>query len=340
MSEVFNSVTWYRIKRQNYKELAERVEKILIELLNINKINYALTQSRAKSIESFQTKTKDPKYDEKHLHDLAGIRAVGYVRSDVNKIIKIINDNFKVDPDKSKDKSKFLSVDRFGYQAIHLVCTLPNERIVLPEYKKFKDMYFEIQIKTILEHAWAEIEHDRNYKYKGLPKDIRRDFYLISGSLELADNQFDDISKRIENYDKEITQKSKAGKLKEIEINPATLKRYIIDQFSGKLPMELSYGGNHTGESEVNELLSMGINTLLEFEQIIPPKFIEAEKIILKNKFIIRTEDNFTSIVFAILIMAFGKEYFPVALKERKFEKESFDIDLNNYQEAISQVAK
>ena len=127
----------------------------------------------------------------------------------MTKIMNTLTDNFDIDHEKSKDKSAELNPDQFGYRAIHLIGLLPNARTIFPEYKKFIGMYFEIQIKTLLEHTWAEIEHDRNYKYDGLPVDIRHDFYLNASLLEQADVIFESITKRVEEYDKSIKQKTK-----------------------------------------------------------------------------------------------------------------------------------
>ena len=321
--------------RPVYEELAERVEKILAEILTIEKINYAVIQHRAKTIESFQIKLKEINYSDKNLPDLAGIRVVGYVRSDVEKIIQIIKEHFDVDEIKSKDKSTELSPDRFGYRAIHLVCKLPKARTVLPEYKKFKDIIFEIQVKTILEHAWAQIEHDRNYKYKGLPKNIQRDFYLIAGSLEIADEKFELINKRIEEYNNDIKLKTEQGKLEEIDINPATLKRYLIDKFADKFNLEKSYGFDGTGMIEVNELLHFDVKNLAQLEKIIHPKLSEIDKVVEGSE-----DTNLTGLIYSILILKYGKEYGVVAKESRHSPTVDFRESLKKYQNAIALVEK
>jgi len=331
MIEIPITVEKYRLEISDYEELAERVEDILFKILNLEKINYALIESRAKDIESFQAKLKNSK-DDKELYDLSGIRVVGYVRNDAEKIIEVIRNNFAVDDDKSKDKSSELKPDQFGYHAIHLICTLPDTRTILPEYKKFKDMYFEIQVKTILEHAWAQIEHDKNYKYKGLPDDIKHDFYLVAGILETADNQFESINKRIEKYDKSIQTKTKEGKLEEVEINPATLKRYILDKFGQLLKIESAYGLDKSGESEVGELVSMKIHNLRQLDESIPENFAKNVKLYTKNFEFSRSYENLSSIVFSILIMRFGKESSKVLCKTRKLTQEQFNEFLEEAQ--------
>jgi len=313
MIEIPKTVEDYSQKRSDYEELAERIDDILFEILELEKVNYALIDNRAKTLESFQTRMRESK-NKKELYDLSGIRVVGYVRSDVEKIVKIIRKNFTVDEDKSKDKASELKPDQFGYRAIHLVCTLPNERIILPEYKKFKELYFEIQVKTILEHAWAQIEHDRNYKYKGIPKDIQHDFYLAAGILETADNQFESINKRIEKYDKSFKKKTTEGKLKEIEINPATLKSYLVDKFSKKLKLQESYGFDATGDTEVSELKYFTITNLDQLDKIVHPKLVEI------SQKIDPAGNNLSSMVFEILILKFKEKYYDI-VNTTRYEK-------------------
>jgi len=335
MIEIPKTVEEYRLKRSDYEELSERVKGILFEILNLEKINYALLESRAKKIESFQAKIKN-NLNEKELYDLSGIRVVGYVRSDVKKIVKILQNNFAVDEDKSKDKSLELKLDQFGYRAIHIICTLPETRLILPEYKKFKDMYFEIQVKTILEHAWAQIEHDRNYKYKGIPKDIQHDFYLAAGILETADNQFESINERIEKYVKSIKKKTQEGKLQEIEINPATLKSYFVDKFSQKLKFERSYGFDNSGDTEISELNYFNIKDLAQLDNIIHSKLLE---IIQK---IDPAGQNLSSILFGILILKFKEKYFEIIKKTRYRKMNKGDLlfksTLKDYNETESSL--
>jgi ppGpp synthetase/RelA/SpoT-type nucleotidyltranferase len=51
-----------------------------------------------------------------------------------------------------------------GYEATHITVALGPKRLHLTEYRKFDGLKCEIQLTSILYHAWAEIEHDIFYK--------------------------------------------------------------------------------------------------------------------------------------------------------------------------------
>ena len=59
---------------------------------------------------------------------------------------------------------------------------------MLPEMKLFSGIPFEIQVRTILQHAWAEFAHDRNYKFRGVLPDVIARRYGVS--LEEFRNQY------------------------------------------------------------------------------------------------------------------------------------------------------
>jgi hypothetical protein len=69
---------------------------------------------------------------------------------------------------------------------------------------------FEIQMRSSLQHTWAEIEHDLGYKsmYE-VPREVRREFSRIAGLLELADESFVRIRSKIADYNKQTTENIK-----------------------------------------------------------------------------------------------------------------------------------
>ena len=83
----------------------------------------------------------------------------------VDKLAKVIERNFKIDTENSIDK-RVMDPERFGYSSLHYIVEYTPERLKLIEYKYFTGIKFEIQIRSILQHAWAETEHDLGYKSK------------------------------------------------------------------------------------------------------------------------------------------------------------------------------
>src|SRR5438309_774277 len=70
------------------------------------------------------------------------------------------------------------------------------------------DSVAEIQVRTILQHSWAEIEHDIQYKSVSvIPAEIRRRFMSLAGMLEIADREF----QAIQDADKRLTEEARAS---------------------------------------------------------------------------------------------------------------------------------
>jgi hypothetical protein len=98
-----------------------------------------------------------------------------------------------------------LDPDRFRYLSLHYVVDLSPQRCVLPEYRRFRGLKAEIQIRSLLQHVWAEVEHDLGYKStRSVPSAIRRRFSRLAGLLELADVEFAAIRDALNAYEREV----------------------------------------------------------------------------------------------------------------------------------------
>jgi putative GTP pyrophosphokinase len=125
---------------------------------------------------------------------LAGVRIIAYFPSDVDKIVPLIEKEFNIDSKHSMDKRLSSDPAIFGYASVHFVVGFRPEMLKLPEYALFDKMKCEIQVRTILQHAWAEIEHDIVYKSPGeIPFRVRRRFACLAGLLEIADREFESL---------------------------------------------------------------------------------------------------------------------------------------------------
>lgn len=305
-----DTLKWYIDNRPIYKNLAYKVEGILTEILELENIPFHMIQARAKEIESFSNKISGDKYSDpiNQIQDYAGIRVITYVEDEVVKVSKIIEEIFKVDKANSSDKSDSLGIDKVGYKSVHYIAHLKADRLELPENIQFKDKCFEIQIRTILQHAWAEIEHDRNYKFSGiLPKEINRRFKLLAGTLELADREFNTIANDIDKISTEVKSETQKGNF-DIEINSTSFSEYIRNRFE-KINGKYGFASLQNDGRIVRELKLFGISTLKDFEDIIPKKF---EDIYIKSQSSVKSMSGI-GIIRMILIIVNSDRYFQKA---------------------------
>ncbi len=323
-SPINTYVRWYIGRRPFYESLARKIKEIIEEVLVTEKMPYHKIEFRAKEINSFEKKIQNGiSFNPQNMQDLAGIRIICNVNSDVEKISDIIKNLFDIDSERSVNKAKILGVDKVGYKSIHFVAKLPKERIMLPEFKIFDGLYFEIQVRTILQHAWAEIQHN-NYKIRGiLPDSIRRKTSLLAGLLEIADDQFDHITKLVEEYAEDVTKRTNMGDL-DIPLNSTSLRQYLIDKFGDISKLIPLFGPDDSLSTEiVGELEILGIDTLKKLDGIMPPDF--------KNNMEKRIVDvegiNLAGIIRAILILHDADQYFSKAWK-RKWTMMTDDVFL------------
>jgi len=117
---------------------------------------------------------------------------------------------------------------RLGYQSVHYLVRLGSNRSKLSEYKKFIALTAEIQVRTVLQHAWAEIEHDIRYKsVSTTPQAISRRFIALAGLLEIADREFEAIQKEDASLRANARTLIAEGHLKEVEVTADALRSYL-----------------------------------------------------------------------------------------------------------------
>ena len=186
-------LTEYDRDQELYRRFCASIERLLLELLGMSKIKFSDVTSRLKKRDEFEKKIRDsPKYKSaRDVTDIAGARVITYFEDDIDRVFYLIRDNFEIDIQNSIDKRQAPRPDQFGYQSFHLVALLSSLRVSLPEYHVFLGLKIEIQIRSVLQHAWAEIEHGLGYKRQsGVPASVRRRFSRIAGLLELGDGEF------------------------------------------------------------------------------------------------------------------------------------------------------
>ncbi len=229
--KIENWISEYESKYSLYESFCSKISNLLNDLAKSHGIKIHLVESRAKTLDSFsekiQRRGKKYNYPLKELTDLAGIRIIVFYDKDIDKICDILNNEFDIDTKNSVDKRELLSHDKFGYNSVHKVISLDSNRIKLTEWKKYRDLKAEIQVRTVLQHAWSVISHALEYKNElEVPKLSRRKLSRLSGLLELADEQFEELRK---SQLKEIEESKNLIKKNELtqDINLISVEYYI-----------------------------------------------------------------------------------------------------------------
>ena len=201
----------YMNEKEDYEAFAAKLKSLLSELLNDAGIQFHSIVARAKEAESLYAKLSRKPYQYRSLRDvqdLAGIRIVTYFHDDVRAVAQILEDEFRIDREQSIDKSTLLDPNEFGYLSVHYVVGLSDKRLALGEYRRFEEKEAEIQVRSILQHAWAEIEHDLGYKNpNAVPPEIKRSFSRVAGLLEIADSEFVNIRKQLRTFEQETVER-------------------------------------------------------------------------------------------------------------------------------------
>jgi putative GTP pyrophosphokinase len=233
-------------RRPDYEQLCTEIAYILKKRLAAQDIETSAVLWRSKTLNSFLEKLVrksyvDPLADVK---DFGGVRVVCLYLSDVSEIEKIIYEQFEVieKVDKLTDKG----ADRFGYGAMHFVVRLGSTSSGA-RYDDLKELVCEVQVRSVLQDAWAIIDHHLVYKTESdIPQSLQRKMNSLAGLFETADNQFDLVRRERESYLEDIREsQSNPSVFLKNDINTDTLYEYLqwkypnlpTDEFSEEVPL-------------------------------------------------------------------------------------------------------
>lgn len=179
--------------RPLYEKLSEEVAFILETALRKATVEFAAITHRTKTIESFCEKVVRKKYVDplREVTDFSGVRVVYLYKSDRDKVENIIEKEFNiVEKVNTIDTS---DPERFGYGALHYLIGLAGASSGA-RYDQLRNLKCEIQVRTILQDAWAIVAHHLSYKQEAdIPMQLRRKLNALSGLFETADDQFDQV---------------------------------------------------------------------------------------------------------------------------------------------------
>ncbi|PIZ52942.1 hypothetical protein COY25_04395, partial [Candidatus Uhrbacteria bacterium CG_4_10_14_0_2_um_filter_41_7] len=182
------------------------------------------------------------------LDDLAGCRIIFYIKEDIDRVTPLIRKDFKVINHK-------LHYSTNSYNATHIIVSLKKDRLKLTEYSAFTNLKCEIQLTTVLHHAWAELEHDVIYKPdQGLFEFAPEVFESIKGRftdvmekhIKEAQRSFDYIFEELEKLEqgKKVFDKTFVTSIEDAASNNAIHERLklllqYIEQYGDNPPPDI-----------------------------------------------------------------------------------------------------
>lgn len=190
--------TDYERRRPAYQSVLEDFERLVNDRLESSGLHPTI-KGRIKSFDSLYKKKirllRQARLNgaEKPIPitDIVGLRVVCPFLGDLERAVKVLSTAFVVTEIERKGAEH--SFREFGYESIHLLVELPPE---LGAARPGLDIRIcEIQLRTILQEAWAEVEHELIYKAEFNPFDepMKRKLAALNANLSLSDIIFQEI---------------------------------------------------------------------------------------------------------------------------------------------------
>lgn len=285
---------WVRVHPRAAREFRDAIE----DLLNDAGIIFDRVAARVKGWPSLKAKAKKRNIDGELMYpnpwddiqDIVGVRVNVFHSTVIPEAITIFGNSFEVI--KSVDKAAETRVaGGFGYGSHHLVLRVTED---MEDLADFVGMRFEVQIRTVLQHAWAEFEHDIRYKQGlGAPSpQVDRLFTLAAGLIELADNQFDEIAAL-----KDPAHHADS----DIEISAETLPGILAVLLDGRFPRSRSEHYRWLADL----LETNGITTMNQLENLLSERDIETVHDAMKYRF----RPGQVRLIDDLLLNRFGKDH-------------------------------
>ncbi len=200
-----------------YAKYKEFLEAVLKEACN-KLAPLAIVETRPKSRTSFAEKIlrkrnryidpKDPLPPDPlvRMTDLCGGRVVVQASDQVSAVCRWIEQVFDIDQANSEDVSRRLQPREFGYRSVHYIVLINRDKlsaagVTASAPDEILGLKAEIQVRTLLEHAWSALGHDMTYKTElKVPEQILRQFASVAAVLEGADREFGRLVHAFDDY--------------------------------------------------------------------------------------------------------------------------------------------
>ncbi|MGP1512179.1 MAG: (p)ppGpp synthetase [Treponema sp.] len=307
-------------------QIRENIHKKIKE--NIYLSSQPTYKARIKSFSSYYRKLIRQKSEEAALSDslvcltdMIGIRVICTFLEDISVVLEQLKEIFDIR--EIERKGADLNFKEFGYESIHVLIAIPedcvpvdiDDNLPLPN-----DLVCEIQIRTILQDAWAEVEHELIYKSEFTPFDmpLRRKLASMNASLNLADIIFQEIR----DYQKKLQD----------EMNERKLQFYNIADTITNEQLGVNVEKKELQIERINPYVRGTIDDLL-LQAIHAHNAGEFDRAISIYTEIIESKPSPNNIVLSVILKHRGMAYFTKNdyMQALKDFKQSFEFDPKNF---------
>ncbi|MFW6181273.1 MAG: GTP pyrophosphokinase [Spirochaetota bacterium] len=179
-----------------YAAVLEAFEQRLRELFQAGTVRPTI-KGRVKSFDSYYRKLlrklrEQPARDAlPPISDILGVRIICPFLEDLRDAERLVHERLQVVSVERKGCHR--SVREFGYESTHLMVRVPED--ILYHHRLSGEPVCEVQVQTILQNAWSEVEHELVYKAGFSPFDepLRRKLAALNAMLTLSDTIFQEI---------------------------------------------------------------------------------------------------------------------------------------------------
>ena len=202
----------YKERKNDLEETIKALSGIIQETLSENKINYTI-KYRVKKFQSLYEKIlRNAAKNETgiiKITDILGLRIICPFLQDIDEVSKILQTIFIVE--EVDVKGSDYPFHRFGYESVHFLIRIPD-KCIKGNLSKIKNSNIcEVQVRTILQEAWAEVEHEIIYKsdFSPLDEPLKRKLAALNANLTLSDITFQEIRDYQKEFHKALKQRRK-----------------------------------------------------------------------------------------------------------------------------------
>lgn len=195
-------VDLWKIDQPKYEELGKVVHLFLKSRISeceiLPEISYR-TKDLLSIIKKIKKKQNEKEYSYGSLNDKLGIRIICTFQEDMDIIDGFLKKYFNIkNAEYKRDDLKFFIL---GYISNHYDATINTTIKDFSKYGELENFTFEIQVRTLNQHAWSNAAHSLSYKQEAdLPEKLNRKIYRLLSLYEIADDEFSVVNNSLKKH--------------------------------------------------------------------------------------------------------------------------------------------